>query len=1011
MRVKTYQNLAAIFFALGLGIPPAKAAAPAQAQGNINFRTYAGDQRAAIRARTATPDGSYYPKRAEGPYNGWPGLDPGDDDTRPVNIRENYNMELIGYFYPPKAGKIQFAISTDDPGELWVSTDDNPVNKVQVASESQWNPIRAFGGGDPTAPTRRTVVNTGDPSPRPQNWSPYLNVVAGKPYFIQSIATEFGGGDNSAIAFRYEGDADFQDGDLPIAGKYLSPFYLPTNPVILAQPKDVYTYAGASATFSFGVDVGPTATISSIKWQKNGTDVPNSDTQNFTVAAAAADDGAKFKAVVNTSVGSITTAEATLTVATLTSEFAPGVMKFEAWRNIGGNAVQGLKDDPRYPATPDDVNLVLGYEGPTSFAEAYGSRVSGYIIPPTTGKYVFFLSTDDNGELFLSTDDNPANKKLIAQESNWSSVRQWTTSGGSSDLSSKRSDQFGGTEWPTGATITLTAGKRYYTEMLQKEGGGGDNGAVTWKLESDPDPANGTLALIGSIVGANARPNKGDVQITKQPQWPAQLEEGRSYRFTVDGVITPAGYNFPMVIQWQKDGAAIAGANAKAYVIQAAKASDAGTYRVVLSAPSGKSATSTEAKLAVVPDTFAPVATASAILKAAKQEVSVAFDEAIKAATASASANYSLSAGTIDSVRVVSRAAAGFDPALGVSDYTSGAVLTVSGLTAGQAAQLTVKNVEDMKGNKNATGQTVSFTAEGKKTWTVVGANESGFANDVVRVGDEGFDVISSGVAFWADYDEATFVNEAITGNFDKIVQLEYQDPSSQWSRCGLMAREGLDEGKKRPDRGACTVALEADGTYCVPKDQLFSRIQTVHANPTIRWDLGTANNAYENHWRAEDTFSVGFGNQMNSANGGFGPLDYPNVWMRMQRQGNVLNTFRSTDGQTWNAMTSRQFSNLAPTLYVGPFLAPELDNNGTKDGVGHGVLARFRNYRDFGPTGPTPGAKLAAERTATGIKITFAGTLQSADAVTGPWTDVAGAKSPAEISFSGTGKFYRSKE
>src|SRR6266511_601283 len=94
----------------------ANAAAPPAPQGIITFRTYAGDQRPGIRAGTATPDGTFYPKRMEGPYNGYPDADPGDDATVPVDVRENYNMDLIGYFYPPKTGKIQFAICTDDPG-------------------------------------------------------------------------------------------------------------------------------------------------------------------------------------------------------------------------------------------------------------------------------------------------------------------------------------------------------------------------------------------------------------------------------------------------------------------------------------------------------------------------------------------------------------------------------------------------------------------------------------------------------------------------------------------------------------------------------------------------------------------------------------------------------------------------------------------------------------------------------------------------------------------------------
>jgi hypothetical protein len=128
-----------VLIALGMafGAAPfgARAAAPATPQGYINYRTYAGDQRSAIRSRTAVPDGSFYPERAEGPYNGIPLPDAGDDDTPPLdNVRDNYNMELIGYFYPPRTGKIQFAIASDDPGELWLSTDDTPANKERLAT-------------------------------------------------------------------------------------------------------------------------------------------------------------------------------------------------------------------------------------------------------------------------------------------------------------------------------------------------------------------------------------------------------------------------------------------------------------------------------------------------------------------------------------------------------------------------------------------------------------------------------------------------------------------------------------------------------------------------------------------------------------------------------------------------------------------------------------------------------------------------------------------------------------
>jgi len=58
------------------------------------------------------------------------------------------------------------------------------------------------------------------------------------------------------------------------------------------------------------------------------------------------------------------------------------------------------------------------------------------------------------------------------------------------------------------------------------------------------------------------------------------------------------------------------------------------------------------------------------------------------------------------------------------------------------------------------------------------------------------------------------------------------------------------------------------------------------------------------------------------------------------------------------------------------------------------------------GPQGPI----VSVERTAAGLSITFDGTLQSADEITGPWTDVVGT-SPLAVTPAGTAKFYRSKQ
>jgi hypothetical protein len=140
-RVWAAAAMAALIPALQSGL---QAGAPPAPQGYMNFYTFNGDQRAGIQAGTSKPDGSFYPKRAEGPYNGYPGVDPGDDDTNPPgDSRNNYNMVLKGYFYPPKTGKLQLAIATDDAGVFM------PAPMTIRPTRSSWPPNRNGTRFDP----------------------------------------------------------------------------------------------------------------------------------------------------------------------------------------------------------------------------------------------------------------------------------------------------------------------------------------------------------------------------------------------------------------------------------------------------------------------------------------------------------------------------------------------------------------------------------------------------------------------------------------------------------------------------------------------------------------------------------------------------------------------------------------------------------------------------------------------------------------------------------------------
>lgn len=167
--------------------------------------------------------------------------------------------------------------------------------------------------------------------------------------------------------------------------------------------------------------------------------------------------------------------------ATTTSSGGTGTITREVWTGIGGTGVGSIP----VGTTPSSTGTLTSFEAPVNAADNYGQRVRGYVTPSSSGNYTFWIAADDNCELWLSTNDSPANKVRIAYHTSWTSSRQWNK------VATQKS-----------SPISLTGGTRYYIEALMKEGGGGDNLAVSWRLNSTTNPANGdgTHIIPGSAL-------------------------------------------------------------------------------------------------------------------------------------------------------------------------------------------------------------------------------------------------------------------------------------------------------------------------------------------------------------------------------------------------------------------------------------------------------------------------------------------------------------------------------
>ncbi len=145
--------------------------------------------------------------------------------------------------------------------------------------------------------------------------------------------------------------------------------------------------------------------------------------------------------------------------------FADGLggIRRDKWSGVAGTAVANLTALATFPDEPTVSDVLSEFEIPVNTEENFGTRMHGYLNPTVTGEYRFYISSDDNGELWLSTDNEADNRQLIASVPSWSSSRQWN----------KFPEQ-------QSVLISLQAGQSYFIEALQKEGGGGDNLAVAW---------------------------------------------------------------------------------------------------------------------------------------------------------------------------------------------------------------------------------------------------------------------------------------------------------------------------------------------------------------------------------------------------------------------------------------------------------------------------------------------------------------------------------------------------
>ena len=148
-----------------------------------------------------------------------------------------------------------------------------------------------------------------------------------------------------------------------------------------------------------------------------------------------------------------------------------GSLMKEHWMNLPTPTYAGLISHTNYPDKPNGREFITSFEClAQNWANNYGTRVTGYIVPPVSGTYSFAVSGATAVQLYLSTDENEANKGLtpLVSVASATAFRAWGTA----------------------ATRALIGGKRYYVELMHVESSPAgtsspDHWSVGWEKPGD----------------------------------------------------------------------------------------------------------------------------------------------------------------------------------------------------------------------------------------------------------------------------------------------------------------------------------------------------------------------------------------------------------------------------------------------------------------------------------------------------------------------------------------------
>ena len=565
------------------------------------------------------------------------------------------------------------------------------------------NAIQTVFGGPDAYSSRDAFVAKLDPDGSSLVYSTYLggngadrgNAIAvdtyGNAYVAgQTLSTNFP--TINAWQTVYGGDAQSTTGDAFVAKLSADPDLLP--PVILyavtlGDSNDVdvvfsepVTESSATNPANYTIDKGVTVLAASMG--------SNSKTVRLTVTGMA--DTEDYILTVNNvqdralPIPNVISTNSRFVINSL----VPGVVTRKIFKEILGFTLYDLTEHIKFPSLPEVVEYISSLETPPDVMDNYGVLLQGFVVPPLTGDYIFYMCSDDQGALYLSTDDNPTNKRLIASEPQWNGSRQWTNGWNQASRGDPPTNR--------STSIHLEAGRKYYIEAMMKEAWGGDNLAVTWQLPQADPPSNGEEPISGKYLLSYRSLGRPVIMDAPQDQTVTELTAAI---FSTKWEGSP-----PFQIQWFKNGVAIPGANDPRLTLPVVSLADNGSIITVQITNAEGQVTSQSAILTVeadlIPPTLIKVEAMIKVEAITLEQVAVTFSEPVTEASAEIVANYAIRSNGGD--LTITRANRTIEP--------DQVLLTISRMNEGKTYTITVHGIRDTSavGNEIEPNTSASFT-------------------------------------------------------------------------------------------------------------------------------------------------------------------------------------------------------------------------------------------------------------------------------------------------------------